>query len=87
MGFFSGEKFHGQALGEFIGGPDQGCRTDFFGNGASVQVQGTGSVDDNFMITFFNSQECDPDTEIAHADGDCMTVKGYRSFEVLDLSK
>ncbi|KXJ91838.1 hypothetical protein Micbo1qcDRAFT_174860 [Microdochium bolleyi] len=73
----------------WMGGPNQGCRQDWLGTYASAMVKSTGSVDDNFMLVFFSSPDCNPDTIIWNGDentGGCIEVNNAKSFEVWDLS-
>jgi len=88
--FYRSEGCRSENLGEWIGGPNQGCSNEMMGVAQSAIVASTGPVDDNFMITFFESEDCNPDTEIVHGEPDedgsaCMTAKNYRSFAVWDL--
>lgn len=88
--FYRGEGCRNENLGEWIGGPNEGCRNDFAGVAQSAVVASTGDVDIPFMITFFTSNDCNPDTEIIHGEPDedgssCMTANSYGSFVVWDL--
>ncbi|KAK4210114.1 hypothetical protein QBC37DRAFT_403718 [Rhypophila decipiens] len=90
LNFYRGEGCRSESLGEWVGGPDEGCRNDFKGAAKSAVVQSTGDVDRPFMITFFSSEDCNPDTEIVHGEPDedgssCMTAASYGSFAVWDL--
>ncbi|KAH6666251.1 hypothetical protein B0J14DRAFT_491129, partial [Halenospora varia] len=51
----------------------------------SAIIQSTGPVDDPFMITFFSSDDCDPNTAIIHGDSGCVTPQNYRSYEIWNL--
>ncbi|KAM7210891.1 hypothetical protein V8F06_013733 [Rhypophila decipiens] len=88
--FYRGEGCRSENLGDWVGGPNQGCRNDFKGSAQSVVVQSTGDVDIPHMITFFASDDCNPDTEIIHGEPDedgsaCLTATNYGSFAVWDI--
>ncbi|KAL8997678.1 MAG: hypothetical protein Q9169_003085 [Polycauliona sp. 2 TL-2023] len=87
---YSGEGCRSASVGQWIGGPDQGCQEPLdFGVAQSVVISSTGPVDKNFYTVFFDSPDCNPDTEVkngkGHFDDGCFTGK-YGSFEVWDVT-
>jgi hypothetical protein len=76
--FYNGQSCRSGSLGTFIGGPNQGCRKDNAGVAHSAIIQNTGPVDNPFMVTFFTSDDCKPDTEIVHGDSGCINIPNYR---------
>lgn len=83
--FYQGKSCRNFSLGNWIGGPDQGCQTEFSGNSQSVIVKSTGPVDDPFYVVFFSSKDCNPSTRILHTDQDkCKDVQ-FGSYEVWNV--
>ncbi|EEY23753.1 conserved hypothetical protein [Verticillium alfalfae VaMs.102] len=84
--FYGGLQCRGARLGEIIGGPGLGCRTDFRGVASAVIVESTGPVDDPFTVVLYSSNDCNPDTIIANGDEDdlCLTAN-FGSYEVWNL--
>ena len=57
----------GNIVEALIGGPNLGCRKP--GPGAlSAEIASTGAIDNPFVIVFFASDDCRPDTEVGHVD-------------------
>lgn len=84
---YRGEGCRNEALSPWVGGPDQGCISGedaAAGTAASVIVASTGDVDKNFYTVFFESDDCDPETEIGHKDEGCFTGN-YGSYAVWDI--
>ncbi|KAM0329418.1 hypothetical protein ACHAQA_004725 [Verticillium albo-atrum] len=84
--FYGGLQCRGARLGEIIGGPNLGCRTDFSGVASAVIVESTGAVDDGFTVVLYSSNDCNPDTIIVNGDEDdfCLTAN-FASYEVWNL--
>ena len=59
------------------------CLTAGSGVTASSLIQSSGPGDDPLYVVFFSSRDCDPDTEIRHADESdkCFDV-GFQSYEI-----
>ncbi|KAM0282358.1 hypothetical protein ACHAQH_003037 [Verticillium albo-atrum] len=84
--FYGGLQCRGARLGEVIGGPGLGCRTDFNGVASAVIVESTGDVDDPFTVVLYSSNDCNPDTIIVHGDEDDSCLTGnFASYEVWNL--
>ncbi|KAI4173124.1 MAG: hypothetical protein LQ346_008475 [Caloplaca aetnensis] len=84
---YRAEGCRSEALGPWIGGPDQGCISGgdaAAGTAKSVIVASTGDVDKNFYTVFFESDDCNPETEIGHKDEGCFSG-GYGSHAVWDV--
>lgn len=86
--FYASEGCRSGAPVSWVGGPNEGCRQDYQDSYNSVLVKSTGDIDNNFMLVFFSSPDCNPDTEIWHGDENtdsCVNVPSYQSFEIWDL--
>ncbi|KAL9129285.1 MAG: hypothetical protein Q9217_002232 [Psora testacea] len=86
---YNSETCNSRSLGSWVGGPDQGCITGTdaaAGVGASVIIETTGAVDDNFYAVFFDSDDCNPETEMpeGHKDAGCFSGN-YGSYAVWDV--
>lgn len=67
-------------------GPEAGCMTDGGGVAQSTIIKSSGPVDGSRYAVFFSSENCDPDTQVAHVDENdhCVSVE-YSSVAVWDL--
>ncbi|KAM7192052.1 hypothetical protein V8F20_009028 [Naviculisporaceae sp. PSN 640] len=88
--FYRSDGCRSESLGDWVGGPSMGCRNDMAGSASSAIVQSTGKIDAPFMITFFESNDCNPDTEIVHGEPDedgsaCLNARRYGSFAVWNV--
>lgn len=86
LSFYRSEGCRSEPLGEWVGGPNEGCMKVQVGNAESVIIKSTGEVDKDFTTVFFSSNDCNPDTEITHTDDGCANAKTYGSFQVWDLN-
>src|ERR1700738_2266245 len=75
----------------WIGGPNQGCWTQFggqdLGQAASVTVSSTGPIDNNTLVVFYSSTDCDAGKAVAAADNGCLSINDFaatsRSWNVI----
>ncbi|KAK6834107.1 hypothetical protein PG987_008801 [Apiospora arundinis] len=64
--FYQGPGCRSGGAGNNVAGPGQGCMPKT-GNAQSAIIQSTGAVDDNFAVTFYSSDNCDPASEVWHS--------------------
>ena len=90
VSFYDGPNCAGEFFGTWIGGEGQGCRQEFVGEAEGVVVQSTGAVDDNTVVAFYSSDDCDLSTAIGEANVGCIAIDdfaaAYRSFNVIGSS-
>lgn len=90
VSFYDGPNCAGEFLGTWVGGEGQGCRQDYVGLSEGVVVESTGSVDDNTVVAFYSSNDCNPSNAVGEADGGCIAVdsfaSSYQSFNVIGSS-
>lgn len=95
---YTGQKCTGQALGEWTGGPRQGCQRTFAGLATSVNVKDAVTAPrvaraaaaeeaGDFAVVFFRADNCDPRTEILRVREGCAKPVGYRSFAVRNMGR
>ena len=100
--FYSGPQCRSSQTGASIDGPSGGCKPKP-GNSQSAIIKSTGAVDDDFSVTFFASNNCDPGTEVWRSydimsgdetkDHTCFSGRDgaknlyWGSYEVWDLRK
>ncbi|KAM3068417.1 hypothetical protein ACMFMG_009554 [Clarireedia jacksonii] len=86
--FHSGSKCTGDSLlRSHISSTNQACQTRSASKAISAFVTNTGSSDDNAVVVFYASKNCDPKTAIARVEDGCTRVKSldvsYGSFNVI----
>ncbi|PQE13527.1 hypothetical protein CJF32_00005436 [Rutstroemia sp. NJR-2017a WRK4] len=86
--FHSDAKCTGDSLiRSHISHANQACQTRSASKATSAFVTNTGSSDDNTVVVFYSSMNCDPNTAIARVEDGCTTVKNrafnYGSFNVI----
>ena len=85
---YTGAQCRGASHTSWVGGNGQGCNKAIdAGIAESVAIVSTGAVDDNAYVVFFNSDDCDPDSEVpdGHKDGTTCFTGWYGSYAVWDL--
>ena len=88
--FFLEPNCAGEFLGSWVGGEAQGCHQNFVGEAEGVVVQSTGKVDDNTVVAFYSSNDCNPSKAISEANAGCIAIDSfaaeYKSFNVIGSS-
>jgi hypothetical protein len=91
LSFYDEDNCAGEELGIWIRGPNQGCWTQFagqdLGQASSVTVSSTGPIDDNTIVVFYSSTDCDLGNAVAAADNGCLGINDFaaisRSWNVI----
>jgi hypothetical protein len=93
LDFYLEDNCAGEDLGNWIGGPNQGCQTSFdgvdLGQASGVTVQSTGPIDDGTIVVFYSSPDCNPDNAVVEADNSCLSINDFadtaESWNVITL--
>lgn len=88
--FYLGAECRGQALGDWVGGKDQGCipalgyvlgcpsksrLTRSRSQASTAIIQSTGAVDDDTFVQFYSSDNCQPGTETVGSPAACIAIE------------
>lgn len=95
LSFYPEDNCAGEDLGQWIGGPNQGCTTTFagqdLGQASGIIVQSTGPIDDGTIVVFYSSPDCNPSNAVDEADNGCLSVNDFagnaQSWNVIPLEE
>ena len=94
INFYRSHMCNGEQVGVVEGGAELGCQhneSSHAGVANSVIVKRSdGDGDDDLMLVFFRSTDCDPETEITHVDdttGGCIDGDNFGSWAVWDVTE
>lgn len=78
-----------EILRSWNGSPSRGCQARFSKTANSALVTNMGSSDDNTVVVFYSSQDCNPENAIARVEDGCVRTESanlgmkYQSFNVI----
>lgn len=78
-----------ETLRSWSGSTSRGCQARFPRKASSAFVTNTGTSDDNTVVVFYSSQDCNPEDAIARVESGCVGIESenleikYQSFNVI----
>ncbi|KAK6603477.1 hypothetical protein H4I96_06245 [Botrytis cinerea] len=78
-----------ETLRSWSGSTSRGCQARFPRKASSAFVTNTGTSDDNTVVVFYSSQDCNPENAIARVESGCVGIESenleikYQSFNVI----